>query len=806
MKLKAIVVVLSWFAALFLLAVPVLAYTYRAPVAVTNNSSTDYAMLPIRISAPNTYLAANGFMLSSGNDTRIETLGGTKKPHMVTNNLTFTAVPAPVLSQTNLFFTTGNTPQAFSIIPGYNGYVTVNDTAELGGNFSVELSGHINTDSGADKNIFSKNLAWKLYVSPTTAGTVTANITGSAASSNSTTLIPNASGDNTTLDLYGAATNWGSNLTDDGDTSYVANNETGLKQDTYNLSMSGDSYPSLAIIDSVSVYASVRYSTAVRTGDIRTVARLGGIDTTYNTTITGTTYLLKGGAVARPGGGSWLWSDLASLQAGVKMATEDVADEIFCTQVYVVISYHYTDPIINASGIASGNQTITLAEQHGLWYKAASSNFTTISDQDNFSMTNGGGVDTAATWVSWVNIHSLTTDRIIAAKNNGIGLLEWQLVIQSTGKPGIILYDPAGPTTIALETVNPVSVNTQYQIGFTYDGSKTAAGIKIFINGSSVATNDLSGGVYTGMVNTTTPLLIGKRNHATGYPFDGVLSGFKIYKGKALSPTEMLADYNGTNSMTNLVGWWKMDESTGLPQDSSGNAYHATANTASWVIGILKLTIGGNLVGITQGYNVNNNANNTVMMQGNSVAYASWIKYTINGVEKLKYQPASMIQGTQLVDLKGTKNGEFTFGTNPALLTAIMGSIVSSGEVGVGAALTTTPRDILPPVSAPDMFGDGTVSGAILTNPVRPFVTMISDNTTLVEIQVWRWLGFMLWLFVVVAVGKTMRGHQGITAIVAGAILIGLVALDHNIFPWWLLLFSIGLFIAGGIAERTPSY
>jgi len=102
-----------------LIAIPVLAVSYSAPYNVTENASNSYAMLGVMENSPNQWLADNGFMNSSGNDTRVETLGGLEKPHMLTTNMTLTAIPVPANSNTNLYFTTGNSEQAMDVIPGF---------------------------------------------------------------------------------------------------------------------------------------------------------------------------------------------------------------------------------------------------------------------------------------------------------------------------------------------------------------------------------------------------------------------------------------------------------------------------------------------------------------------------------------------------------------------------------------------------------------------------------------------------------------------------------------------------------------
>lgn len=158
-----------------------------------------------------------------------------------------------------------------------------------------------------------------------------------------------------------------------------------------------------------------------------------------------------------------------------------------------------------------------------------------------------------------------------------------------------------------------------------------------------------------------------------------------------------------------------------------------------------------------------------------------------------------------LVDRAGSNDGRITWGNNPSGVSVTIGSMASSGQPSVGEAIEDIPGSVLPEATVSDWYGDGTVGGSILTNPVRPFITMVSDNTDLTEILVWRWLGGALLLFVAVASARILRGHLGITIIIVSATMAGLVSVDHNIFPLWMLVLAVGMFIGGVVAERSPS-
>ena len=145
LRLRLLLSVVVWIA---LSLTPVLAtIAYSAPLTITETNGAAYDMLPAGVSSNNEWMADNGFMLPSANDTAVETASGTPKPHLVTDNTTWTAVPVGANSQVNLQFTTGNTPSAipFKIITGQGGYITTGDNATLEGsaNFSISASAYV---------------------------------------------------------------------------------------------------------------------------------------------------------------------------------------------------------------------------------------------------------------------------------------------------------------------------------------------------------------------------------------------------------------------------------------------------------------------------------------------------------------------------------------------------------------------------------------------------------------------------------------------------------------------------------------
>ena len=155
--------------ALVLVATPVLA-AYRASYTITEDNGTAYDMFPAIVDADNTWMAANDFFDTDARDTRVETLGGQVKPHMVATDKTLTSVPVPADSQINLQFTTGNLSEDMDIITGYKGFITVPYAAgmDIGNNFEIELTDvWVNTDAGTGKYLVHEDKSFWLAVTDT---------------------------------------------------------------------------------------------------------------------------------------------------------------------------------------------------------------------------------------------------------------------------------------------------------------------------------------------------------------------------------------------------------------------------------------------------------------------------------------------------------------------------------------------------------------------------------------------------------------------------------------------------------------
>lgn len=200
------------------------------------------------------------------------------------------------------------------------------------------------------------------------------------------------------------------------------------------------------------------------------------------------------------------------------------------------------------------------------------------------------------------------------------------------------------------------------------------------------------------------------------------------------------------------------------------------------------------------GASVPDNANDLILFENNSVAYCDSFFIEVDGIEQLRYQPNAIISGTTLPDLTGTNDGTITWGTNPAGVTLSLGNMVSDYQPST-EYVEEPVSDILGEAGGSDWFVEPDLPGTLATHPLRPFVRIFSDNTTMSERQAWVWLGIALVIMVMIGVAVMVRGHHLITGIATGAIMGLLVA--QTIFPLWTLIFAVAAIAAGIISERS---
>jgi len=135
-----------------------------------------------------------------------------------------------------------------------------------------------------------------------------------------------------------------------------------------------------------------------------------------------------------------------------------------------------------------------------------------------------------------------------------------EIIVSSDGT-GSGMSWRCGSTTLA--------TGTWYHIAAVYDASVPA--LHVYLNGVN---NDgtLSGTVPSSIFYSNWPVFVGVRDPGGGSGFNGLVDELRYYN-RALSATEISNIYTNSSPTTSgLVGYWKLDETSGIvASDSSGN-------------------------------------------------------------------------------------------------------------------------------------------------------------------------------------------------------------------------------------------
>jgi Concanavalin A-like lectin/glucanases superfamily len=96
----------------------------------------------------------------------------------------------------------------------------------------------------------------------------------------------------------------------------------------------------------------------------------------------------------------------------------------------------------------------------------------------------------------------------------------------------------SGTTLLTVESTNAVNDGRWRMVTATYDGSGSASGVHLYIDGNNTATTTLVNAVGSGSILNTSPLTVGNVSDL-GNPFEGSLSGPALF-GFALTPAQVL--------------------------------------------------------------------------------------------------------------------------------------------------------------------------------------------------------------------------------------------------------------------------
>ena len=183
-------------------------------------------------------------------------------------------------------------------------------------------------------------------------------------------------------------------------------------------------------------------------------------------------------------------------------------------------------------------------------------------DSDDFSFTDGAGTDTAFSISMWVYPTSNTGFPGFFDKTTGSGI-EYGAYHWSTGMD-FVLFDGNTSNRIARRYGSALALNTWQHLCFTYDGTESSSGMKIYLDGSVLTTGTNDAGVYAGMTNTDSPFIIGE--YFSTKEFIGNIDEVAVWKNKELSAEEVSDIFNDgvPTDLTSLspISWYRMGENS----------------------------------------------------------------------------------------------------------------------------------------------------------------------------------------------------------------------------------------------------
>jgi len=696
--------------ATLLIGITVLAAAYSAPLTITETNGTAYDMLPVIADAPVQWMVDNDYMDADGLDTLVETAGGVTKPHMVADDKVLTATATPANSQTNLVFSTENTPlSSMDIITGYDGCITIPDdaTLELGSDFEIERSGYVDTDAGSDKNLVFKDDACRTYIDGATNVTSTIDY-GSPyfpvveATNGGTNLAAN----NHTVDLPAGIVS--------GDLLLVVFNCDGLEATTYPGGWTGLFEKQDGGADGNTLSAAYRVADGGEGASI-TVTTAGAEDSAYQTyRISGYSGVPEVGTSAvgdsdspnppslAPSWGAttvstlWLaiagWDGLETVNVypanytdGLDNTSAGGADACGCGSARREFKAASDDPgvftlsggnhwiantiaiapedlEITATGISSGEYTVKTygVDNEPAWATGDVLHF----DGTATSNINCGAIHNASAklWISfWFRLDNDFNDAspgIMYLFGKYIAPGDDQMVLYLNNSSGQLMFEKyvAGPRVFRI-----VSTETSWNASQWYHvlaSISNVNGARLRIDNGTVRTNaDVTAAPNGG------DLVFGARNDGSSSGLEGNLFN-AIVGTDDLTTDEEAALYAGT-APADAVNYWYIDEGTDtdiVDYGTGGN--DGTADTAcTWETSTYTTGKTGRLCdfyieiddGVTdpdrwganlKGASVPDNANDWKLNQNNVMPYMDYYKHTVSGVEHAWYQPDYVVETT----------------------------------------------------------------------------------------------------------------------------------------------------------------
>lgn len=186
-------------------------------------------------------------------------------------------------------------------------------------------------------------------------------------------------------------------------------------------------------------------------------------------------------------------------------------------------------------------------------------------------------------WAKWTVSSGMT---FLSKRAEGTFDTGYQFYTDSSGHVALVIVASSlYGKYLSVRTNGTFNDGVWHHLAFSYDGSQTASGIVLYVDGSPVATTIVwnSGLMYWSPYSAQ--FALGCWGPSLGEPFTGRMDEVALYN-KVLSAAEVTWIYHsgaprdllGVGSPSNLVGWWRMGEGDTFPTllDSSTGGHNGT--------------------------------------------------------------------------------------------------------------------------------------------------------------------------------------------------------------------------------------
>ncbi len=592
-----------------------------------SNNSTVAQNVSANLSINSAAWIANGTLNTGANNTAIRNSTGADTGFMPGyNDNPWIAYFNTVPNNGSIDFTlyTGVTGGKIRYFPGSGGMAVSDDASlEPGDNFTVSLSGFVDTSAGANKKLVDKPAAFRVFVSPDVSGNITALTNTVGAPDNET--------DGT---ISGPDVVWsgGKQRTGQRFNSFAGLiTEAKFYLRTENGNPTGTGYGRVrnAVTDAIiGVLGSVDIST------INAIAWFTFPDDVEVVTPTDirVSFEWDGGDAGNNIGSGFRTADTI---AGFRTTFDDPTwtDSATDDRNIDIDFIPFTSFVaVSAIGLSTQEQTVKASLEPVLDFVSANGDFAEAASSNDLHF-NTGGVDEPFSISTWVNMEDISSSTLVA-KNDAASEFEYSLSFISTDHLLFRLQTTAGDRLSMFGDRIFTNLEGQWiNIIATYDGSESNTGMTLYLNGLAMTANASSLGSYTGMPLSAAKTTIGAFSGGGSQNIDGKMAETRFYDVE-LSDAEALSLFNGTAPKeTDLAAYWQINDNIDTLADRSGNGITLTNNGADWVDpGLLKIYIDDSLYNLAEGVAVPSNSENWTFVRNNSMIYMETANITIDGV------------------------------------------------------------------------------------------------------------------------------------------------------------------------------